>query len=111
MRNSCATVARAQLHTQGFTMFIAEGRTLGVIAALGAVLSMVVVFDRLSDAADPTEPGSPAAITTASTTSVTPMRLATPRLPAAPLRSPAWFKPLGSGHSRHDAFGGVSAWD
>jgi hypothetical protein len=47
-------------------MFIVEGRTLGVIAALGAVLSMVLVFDRLSDVADPTEPHSPAAITTAS---------------------------------------------
>lgn len=48
-------------------MFIVEGRTLGVIAALGVVLSMGVVFDRLSDVADPTEPRSPAAITTAST--------------------------------------------
>lgn len=47
-------------------MFIVEGRTLGVIAALGAVLSMVLVFDRLSDVADPAEPHSPAAITTPS---------------------------------------------
>jgi hypothetical protein len=30
-------------------MFIVEGRSLGVFAALGVVLSMVVVFDRLSD--------------------------------------------------------------
>jgi hypothetical protein len=34
-------------------MFIVEGRTLGVFAALGVVLSMVVAFDRLSDVADP----------------------------------------------------------
>ena len=47
-------------------MFIVEGRTLGVIAALGALLSMVVVFDRLSNVADPTDHRSPAAITTAS---------------------------------------------
>jgi hypothetical protein len=47
-------------------MFIMEGRTLGVFAALGVVLSMVVVFDRLSDVADSTEPRSPAAFATAS---------------------------------------------
>jgi hypothetical protein len=47
-------------------MFIVEGRTLGVLAALGVVLSMVVVFDRLSDVAGSTEPPSPAAFTTAS---------------------------------------------
>jgi hypothetical protein len=46
-------------------MFIVEGRTLGVFAALGVVLSMVVVFDRLSDVADSTEPGPPAAFTMA----------------------------------------------
>jgi|HubBroStandDraft_4_1064222.scaffolds.fasta_scaffold83814_2 hypothetical protein len=34
-------------------MFIVEGRTLGVFAALGVVSSMVVAFDRLSDVADP----------------------------------------------------------
>jgi hypothetical protein len=56
----------AQLHTEGSTMFIVEGRTLGVFAALGVVLSMVVVFDRLSDVADSTEPRSPAAFATAS---------------------------------------------
>jgi hypothetical protein len=56
----------AQLHTEGTTMFIVEGRTLGVFAALGAVLSMVVVFDRLSDVADSTEPRSPAVFATAS---------------------------------------------
>lgn len=33
-------------------MFIVEGRTLGVFAALGVVLSMVVAFERLSDVAD-----------------------------------------------------------
>jgi hypothetical protein len=48
-------------------MFIVEGRTLGVFAALGVVLSMVVVFDRVSDVADSTEPRSPAAVTPAST--------------------------------------------
>jgi hypothetical protein len=37
-----------------------------VFAALGMVLSMVVVFDRLSDVADSTEPRSPAAFATAS---------------------------------------------
>jgi hypothetical protein len=47
-------------------MFIVEGRTLGVFAALGVVLSMVVVFDRLSEVAGSTEPLSPAAFTTAS---------------------------------------------
>jgi hypothetical protein len=47
-------------------MFIVAGRTLGVLAALGVVLSMVVVFDRLSDVADSTEPPSPAAFATAS---------------------------------------------
>jgi hypothetical protein len=47
-------------------MFIVEGRTLGVFAALGVVLSMVVVFDRLSDVADSTEPRSLAAFATAS---------------------------------------------
>ena len=47
-------------------MFIVEGRTLGVLAALGVVLSMVVVFDRLSDVADSTETPSPAAFETAS---------------------------------------------
>ena len=51
-------------------MFIVEGRTLGVFAALGVVLSMVVVFDRVSDVADSTEPGSPAALATASTAPV-----------------------------------------
>jgi hypothetical protein len=38
-----------------------------VFAALGVVLSMVVVFDRVSDVADSTEPRSPAAVTPAST--------------------------------------------
>ena len=47
-------------------MFIVEGRTLGVFAALGVVLSMLVVFDRLSDVADSTEPSSVAAFATAS---------------------------------------------
>jgi hypothetical protein len=47
-------------------MFIVEGRTLGVFAALGVVLSMVVVVDRLSDVADSTGPRSRAAFTTAS---------------------------------------------
>ena len=47
-------------------MFIMEGRTLGVFAALGVVLSMVLLFDRLSDVADSTELGSPAALATAS---------------------------------------------
>jgi hypothetical protein len=47
-------------------MFIVEGRTLGVFAGLGVVLSMVVVFDRLSDVADSTEPRSPAVFATAS---------------------------------------------
>jgi hypothetical protein len=47
-------------------MFIVEGRTLGVLAALGVVLLMVVVFDRLSDVADSTEPPAPAAFATAS---------------------------------------------
>jgi hypothetical protein len=56
----------AQTHTEGFTMLFVEGRTLGVIAALGVVLSMVAAFDRLSDVADSTEPHSPAAVTPAS---------------------------------------------
>jgi hypothetical protein len=47
-------------------MFIVEGRTLGVFAALGVVLSMVLLFDRLSDVADSTELRSPAALATAS---------------------------------------------
>jgi hypothetical protein len=47
-------------------MFIVEGRALGVFAALGVALSMVVVFDRLSDVADSTEPRSPAVFATAS---------------------------------------------
>lgn len=47
-------------------MFIVEGRTLGVVAALGVVLSMVVVFDRLSEVADSTESPSLAASATAS---------------------------------------------
>lgn len=47
-------------------MFIVEGRTLGVFAALGVTLSMVVVFDRASDVADSTEPRSPAVFATAS---------------------------------------------
>jgi hypothetical protein len=47
-------------------MLFVEGRTLGVIAALGVVLSMVAAFDRLSDVADSTEPHSPAAVTPAS---------------------------------------------
>ena len=47
-------------------MFIVEGRTLGVFAALGVVLSMVLVFDRLSDVAESTEPRSLAAFATAS---------------------------------------------
>lgn len=47
-------------------MFIVERRTLGVFAALGVALSMVVVFDRVSDAADTTEPRSPAVFATAS---------------------------------------------
>jgi hypothetical protein len=42
-------------------MFIVEGRTLGVLAALCIVLSMAVVFDRLSATADSTEPPSPTA--------------------------------------------------
>jgi hypothetical protein len=46
-------------------MFIVEGRTLGVLAALGVVLSMVVLIDRLSDVAGSTEPPSPAAFATA----------------------------------------------
>jgi hypothetical protein len=48
-------------------MFPVKGRTLGVLAALGVVLSMVVVFDRLSDVADSTEPRPPVAFTMAST--------------------------------------------
>jgi hypothetical protein len=55
-------------------MFIMEGRTLGVFAALGVVLSMVVVFDRLSDVADSTGPRSPAAFTTASAAPLPAMR-------------------------------------
>ena len=47
-------------------MFIVEGRTLGVFAALGVALSMVVVYDRLSDVADSTEARSLAAFATAS---------------------------------------------
>jgi hypothetical protein len=50
-------------------MFIVEGRTLGVFAALGVVLSMVVL-DRLSDVADSTQPRSLSAFTTAITTSL-----------------------------------------
>lgn len=55
-------------------MFIVEGRTLGVFAALGVVLSMVVVFDRLSDVADSTELRSPAGFTTASAAPLPAMR-------------------------------------
>lgn len=44
-------------------MFIVEGRTLGVFAALGVVFSMVVL-DRLSDVADSTDPRSLPAFTT-----------------------------------------------
>ncbi len=45
-------------------MFILEGRTLGVIAALGVAMAMEVAFDRLSDVADSTDPRWPAAIAT-----------------------------------------------
>ena len=48
----------AQLHREGSAMFIIEGRTLGVFAALGVVFSMAVVLDRPSDSADSTEPRS-----------------------------------------------------
>jgi hypothetical protein len=39
-------------------MLIVERRTLGVFAALGITLSLVVALDSLSDLAAPTEPGS-----------------------------------------------------
>jgi hypothetical protein len=39
-------------------MFLVERRALGVVAALGAVLSLVVVSESLSDSADPTKSGS-----------------------------------------------------
>jgi len=54
-------------------MFIVEGRALGVLAALGVLSSMVVVFDRLSDVADSPEPRSPITSTTASAASLPPM--------------------------------------
>jgi hypothetical protein len=44
-------------------MFIVEGRTLGVLAALGLLVSMVVLMDRLSEEADSNEPRLPAAVT------------------------------------------------
>jgi hypothetical protein len=39
-------------------MLIVERRALGVFAALGAALSLVIVLDSLADFAAPTEPGS-----------------------------------------------------
>jgi hypothetical protein len=63
-------------------MFIVEGRTLGVFAALGVVLSMVVL-NRLSAGADSTEPRSLPAFATAIATPLPAMRrdseLAPPR--------------------------------
>jgi len=47
-------------------MFIVQGRTLGVLAALGATLSMVVVLDRVSNIPDSTGPSSRPALATAS---------------------------------------------
>jgi hypothetical protein len=55
-------------------MFIVEGRTLGVFAALGAVLSMVVVLDRQSDVAGSTESRSAATFTTAGAAPLPAMR-------------------------------------
>jgi hypothetical protein len=54
-------------------MFIVEGRTVGVFAALGVVFSMVLL-DRLSDVADSTEPRSLPAFTTAIATALPGMR-------------------------------------
>jgi hypothetical protein len=55
-------------------MFIVEGRTFGVFAALGVVLSMVVVLDRQSDVPDSTESRSAAAFMTASAAPLPAMR-------------------------------------
>jgi hypothetical protein len=55
-------------------MFIVEGRTLGVFAALGVVLSMVVVLDRQSDVADSGKSRSAATFTTASAALLPAMR-------------------------------------
>jgi hypothetical protein len=54
-------------------MFIVEGRTLGVFAALGVLLSMVEL-DRLTDVADSTEPRSLSAFTTGIATPLPAMR-------------------------------------
>lgn len=74
-------------------MFPVKGRTLGVFAALGVVLSMVVVFDRLSDVADSTEPRAPAAFTMASAAPAPVMRhegeLAPPRAGCLDIRASA----------------------
>jgi hypothetical protein len=74
-------------------MFIVKGRTFGVFAALGVVLSMVVVFDRLSDVADSTEPGPPAAFPMASAAPLPAMRhegeLALPRAGCLDIRASA----------------------
>jgi hypothetical protein len=69
-------------------MFIVEGRTLGVFAALGVALSMVVL-DRLSDVADSTEPSSLPAFATASATRLPGMRHDSELAPACSGDSPA----------------------
>ena len=83
-------------------MFILEGRTLGVFAALAVVLSMVVL-DRLSDVADSKEPRSLSAFTTTIGTSLPAMRhdseLASPRDRCSDT----------SGHSRERAHGQLTA--
>jgi len=51
-------------------MFPVEGRFLGVLAALGVAFAMVILGGRLSEVADPTQPGAPSAITLAATPGV-----------------------------------------
>ena len=50
-------------------MFIVEGRTVGVVAALGAALLMVAL-DAAFDASQTTDPGRPVAIATAQAASL-----------------------------------------
>jgi hypothetical protein len=53
-------------------MFPVEGRILGVFAALAVAFAMVILGGRLSEAADPAEPGTPPVITSAATTHTVP---------------------------------------
>jgi hypothetical protein len=84
-------------------MFIVEGRTLGVLAAVGTVLLMVVVFDRLSEVGDLSEPGLPTEVTGTSTTTSQALRhnesaLVNPSLAAS---RPSETVPLGEKLNSH----------